>query len=597
MDGLPEDHPLDDAEIPPEEVRVRGAGITMPNCKAPRDVKRAVARLHVNLGHPSSADLIRMISQQGTVNPDTIAAAKALNCTSCLRMKNNAPARPSRVLTRFMGQLGDCVQMDIFYARTVDGQNHAMLGIVDEATNLQQVSRLPNREPTSVLKAFREVWVRPYGMPHKVTMDQDGAFMGEFWTYLVDQATEADYVPPEAHHRLGKAERCNTVYREILNRVVDGMAIATTDDMEKAVDATTHAINSMPRTRGLSAYAIVFGRVPRVPGELLTDEAALAADVPMEEHNRHAILFRAEAQKAAAQVNVDQHVRRALLRKTAHMRVQDIAPGAKCAVWRSQLRGKGPKKKGGYVIGRLVTFDGRCAWVQLGTQTVKVDRNQLRPAYGFESWAPDAEDIQALKDAEKNLLDGNVHSLEGPPPPDDEPLEPDVIVPPTPQTTAILAPSTPALPPTPMPLERPASPRARQGKRYPKEVPSSASDQKRLATEEEWEGGQLSNLVCHHDDLGLTHEIELREPGWDGSEWQPSHQERLVNLPEVFASEHAAPPLPCDQDEIEDSHTSWKVCYIGDQKALVNTEKLTRKEMKALNREVPWREIVRQGGV
>ena len=136
-DGPPDGHSLDDPEIPPEEVR--GSGITMPNCKAPRDVKCAVARLHVNLGHPSSADLIRMISQQGTVNPETIAAAKALNCTSCLRMKNNAPPRPSRVVTKFMGQLGDNIQMDIFYARTVDGQNHPMLGIVDEATNLQQV--------------------------------------------------------------------------------------------------------------------------------------------------------------------------------------------------------------------------------------------------------------------------------------------------------------------------------------------------------------------------------------------------------------------------------------------------------------------------
>lgn len=74
IDGLDKGHSLEDAEIPPEEVR--GAGITMPNCKAPRDVKRAVARLHVNLGHPSSADLIRMISQQGTVSPDTIAAAR-----------------------------------------------------------------------------------------------------------------------------------------------------------------------------------------------------------------------------------------------------------------------------------------------------------------------------------------------------------------------------------------------------------------------------------------------------------------------------------------------------------------------------------------
>ena len=46
-DGPPDGHSLDDPEIPPEEVR--GSGITMPNCKAPRDVKRAVARLHVNL--------------------------------------------------------------------------------------------------------------------------------------------------------------------------------------------------------------------------------------------------------------------------------------------------------------------------------------------------------------------------------------------------------------------------------------------------------------------------------------------------------------------------------------------------------------------
>ena len=121
----------------------------------------------------------------------------------------------------------------------------------------------------------------------------------------------------------------------------------------------------MPRSFGLSAYAIVFGRIPRVPAELLTDDASLAASIPLEEHNRHKILYRAEAQKAAAQVNVDQHVRRALLRKTAHMRIADITSSAKCAVWRSQLRGKGPRKRGGYVIGRLVTFDGHCAWVQL----------------------------------------------------------------------------------------------------------------------------------------------------------------------------------------------------------------------------------------
>ena len=568
--ATPEPPAVNEPEVPPGEVH--GAGITFPGCDAPREIKRAVARLHANLGHPSAPDLIRMLSQQASVTPEAIKAAKCLSCTSCLRMRGNAPPRPSKTLKHFVGQLNDSVQMDIFYARSMKGENHILLGMVDEATNLQQVVRLPNREPLTVLSAFRTTWVRPFGMPSRVVLDQDGSFMGEFWTYLVDQSTEVDYVPPEAHHRLGKAERCNAVYREMLNRVVDSMAVVTDEDMELAIDATTHAINSMPRTRGMSAYAIVFGRVPRVPGELLTDDASLAATVPMEDHNRHTIIFRAEAQKAAAQVNVDQHIRRALLRKTAHMRVEDITPGAKCAVWRSRLRGKGPRKRGGYVIGRLVTFDGTCAWVQLGTQTVKVDRNQLRPAYGFEAWSPDTDDIKALKDAEQNFLSGELQSLEDAPPPEHEPVLPELVFPP----------ETPA-PSTPLPRILPEA--ARGTKRAPETPPASPASKRQSQRE-------VSSLICEDG------ETQLRPNGWDGSEWEPDHPERLINLPEVFASEHEAPPLPDDEaGTIEDCHPSWQVCYVGDQRQLANAEKLTRKELKALNREVPWREIVAAGGI
>ena len=115
------------------------------------------------------------------------------------------------------------------------------------------------------------------------------------------------------------------------------------------------------------------------------------------------MIFRAEAQKAVADVNVDMHLRRALLRKTAHMRVDDITPGAKVAVWRSQLRGRSTKKRGGYVIGKLIAWDGASAWIQIGWQTIKVDRAQMRPAYGVETWVPDQSDIQALQDAEKKI--------------------------------------------------------------------------------------------------------------------------------------------------------------------------------------------------
>ena len=50
---------------------------------------------------------------------------------------------------------------------------------------------------------------------------------------------------------------------------------------DAGVDATTHAINSMPCSRRLSAYAIlVFGCIPRILVELLTDDPPLAPHIP-----------------------------------------------------------------------------------------------------------------------------------------------------------------------------------------------------------------------------------------------------------------------------------------------------------------------------
>ena len=329
--------------------------------------------------------------------------------------------RPSKTV-KYLGQLGDNVLMDIFYARDVKGESCTMLGVVDEATNLHQVRILPNKNPTTVLEAFKEMWVRPYGAPYKVTLDQDGSFEGDMWEYLVRAGIETEYVPAEAHYKLGKAERNNTVFREALNRTADSMAAADLTSMEEAVEACIYALNSVPRTRGMPAYSYAFGKIPRMPGDLLTDENSLAVDVDEQQHRLRSMIFRAEAQKAVADVNVDMHLRRALLRKTAHMRVDDITPGAKVAVWRSQLHGRSTKKRGGYVIGKLIAWDGASAWIQIGWQTIKVDRAQMRPAYGVETWVPDQSDIQALKDAEQNFIRGEVQEEIGEGPPEEEPI-------------------------------------------------------------------------------------------------------------------------------------------------------------------------------
>ena len=79
---------------------------------------------------------------------------------------------------------------------------------------------LADRSPETCLEAFREMWIRPYGAPLKILLDQDGCFQGEMWEYLV-RAGIIEYVPAEAHYKLGKAERNNAIFREVLNRTAD----------------------------------------------------------------------------------------------------------------------------------------------------------------------------------------------------------------------------------------------------------------------------------------------------------------------------------------------------------------------------------------
>lgn len=65
------------------------ADISFPNVSdVEQHIRRSVARLHLNLGHPTAPELLRLLAHQGKVPGPVIKAVQGLVCSTC-ELKNH----------------------------------------------------------------------------------------------------------------------------------------------------------------------------------------------------------------------------------------------------------------------------------------------------------------------------------------------------------------------------------------------------------------------------------------------------------------------------------------------------------------------------
>ena len=261
-----EDQPLQTPAIMPglpTDVDFPGisAGIT-------QEVKSAVARLHLNMGHPSKEELCRMMAQQGNIPDAAFECARKLRCATCERLRPPQAPRPSTTTKPFMGQFGDEVQMDVVYCRTLNSTTIMVLGAVDRATGFHQAAIIPDRNSSTMFESFEQMWLKPFGLPLKIVCDPDTSFKGDFQHRLQALGVNVEHCPPEAHYVIGAVERRNAIFRLIFEKLVDQFGAQEMEQCPTLIMATCHALNSGIRTHGRSAYQAVFGREPRLPDSI-----------------------------------------------------------------------------------------------------------------------------------------------------------------------------------------------------------------------------------------------------------------------------------------------------------------------------------------
>ena len=99
-----------------------------------------VARLHINLRHPSPQDLTRMVAYYGGAPSSITTCIQHLRCSTCDRLKSPQQPRPTTMPKFIAGQFGDEIQGGIFYLRLLSTEAVPILGLVDKATGFHQAA-------------------------------------------------------------------------------------------------------------------------------------------------------------------------------------------------------------------------------------------------------------------------------------------------------------------------------------------------------------------------------------------------------------------------------------------------------------------------
>ena len=426
-DGQPEDNPL--RLVPLEEKEIQFAS----DAKISPEIKLALRRLHKNLGHPSTPELKKLLAMNGVRNQAVYSALDHMKCNSCERTRPLPRPVPGGQLQNEDGasQFGDRLQMDIIYVRDIKSTNYMMLGVIDEATHLHIGILLDNRTPEHVSEQFQLGWCRSFGYPLRLRTDPDGSFRSSFERDMEEAGVYMDYVPAEAHHKIGLIERHNHTYRTIMERIIDYHGITGRDQMQVVTAMTAYAKNSCTWSTGRPPYVAAFGRIPRQGINLLSDAHGLVTGHTQAQAQQFADSIRAEAQQQIAAMAIDSTFRRALLKNTAPDSGDIPEIGSTVAYWR--WTAKSGRKRGGYKLARLLGRDpdGKSFWLQAGTNTVRVAPHQLRIARGFEQWNPDYDQIKQLRQASENLQENQIQDETIPEPPEDpeQPLGQDPIEP------------------------------------------------------------------------------------------------------------------------------------------------------------------------
>ncbi|CAK0815738.1 unnamed protein product [Prorocentrum cordatum] len=526
----------------------------------PRAVKRAIERVHVNLGHPSRPALLRAL-RLGKATALALKAARLSVCESCRRVQRPSIPRPSQ-LPR-VDEFNVLLAMGCFENVDSAGNSWEFLGIMCMGTNYYVVCLLEdthnNPKASEVRKFYELCWVSWAGKPEEaIVVDRARSFLGEFADYLEQEGVRLDSAALASPWHIGKMERRDGIWNSMLTRVVHDKQVAGLEEMRTAVAERNRAKNTLARRAGFSPYLWVLGRDVRLPASLADDAEVervgeqVAAATPGSRFARKAEI-RTQCRMAFIQTDTEDRLRRAELRQIRPTRGPFVVGQWVLFYDQAQPAKHRPEHPDNWRgLARVIGHEGRHGvWLAFRGLTVLASPGHLAAATGHEihAWRSIAQEQELVHNAPVSGGSGFVDLRGRPKPPPaagQEPAEqgdesgmdvgPRAEVPEEPQPAS--APPEPEAPPAPPEAE---APRAAPAAPEPPAAPAPA-----VGAEDVPVPPDLDFDAMEFD--AAMQEI-MRDDGDD--DWHPDSHGAHAE-PEPGASRHRRPGSLLEEEETEE---------------------------------------------
>ena len=369
------------------------------------ELLKVIDKAHRNLGHPPTHDLVRIL-KHAQASERAISLAQKHQCALCrsqIKPHVPLPAKTSRPK-----DFNQCVGIDVKnLCGWLPNQKIKAVNIVDQASCYQLMVPFYGRETSEVIqKIFSEHWVRIFGTPKEVILDQAQTNMGApFQSYLDSIGTHVHQIAGEAHWQLGRTESHGGWFERVLQKTLSEFPPGSKEDWEQCV-THSHVKNTMIQSYGYTPHQYVFGRNPDVPSDLLSEPLHVvpATASLSDEGVAKAQAIRSAARKAVIETQDDLALRRAFsARPRLH---QAFSPGDLVAYWRFQKFHQGQVVLGGQWYGTAIVIGnvGRNYIIAHRRNIFRAAPEQLRPATSEERQIIQTPQVELL--GIKDMIDG-----------------------------------------------------------------------------------------------------------------------------------------------------------------------------------------------